>query len=118
SDRVAVMYLGEIVETGTSEQLYRNPLHPYTKALLSSVPTLDPNRRERRAALPGDVPSPVNPPGGCRFHPRCPLAMDACKTISPRPLDLNGHVVRCHAVEQETGRIVSVSELVKPAAGR
>lgn len=117
SDRVAVMYLGEIVETGTSEQLYRNPRHPYTKALLSSVPTLDPNRRERRAALPGDVPSPVNPPGGCRFHPRCPLATDACKTISPRPLDLNGHLVRCHAVEQETGRIVSVNELVKPAVG-
>ena len=109
SDRVAVMYLGEVVETGTSEQLYRNPLHPYTKALLSSVPTLDPNRRERRAALPGDVPSPLNPPSGCRFHPRCPLATDACKTISPQPLDLDGHVVRCHAVEQETGQIVSIS---------
>ena len=100
SDRVAVMYLGEIVETGTSQQLYRQPLHPYSHALLSAVPTLDPVNRRRRIVLEGDVPSPIDPPSGCRFHPRCPLAMDVCRTAPPpRALwDLAGHKVRCHAV--------------------
>jgi len=109
SDRVAVMYLGEIVETATSEQLYGNPLHPYTRALLSSVPTMKPGRRRGRIVLEGDVPSPINPPGGCRFHPRCPLAGavskkvggDICSTQPPRQLDLDGHLVRCHAVERQ-----------------
>ena len=100
SDRVAVMYLGEIVETATSEQLYGNPLHPYTCALLSSVPTMDPTKRRGRIVVKGDVPSPINPPSGCRFHPRCPLAMDICERQAPRQLDLDGHQVRCHAVEQ------------------
>jgi oligopeptide/dipeptide ABC transporter ATP-binding protein len=104
SDRVAVMYLGEIVETATSEELYRNPLHPYTKALLSSIPTLEPGKKRERIVLEGDVPSPINPPTGCRFHPRCPLAMDVCKVESPRELNLDGHVVRCHAVEKEQGK--------------
>lgn len=109
SDRVAVMYLGEIVEQGTSEQLYGNPLHPYTKALLASAPSLDPTRRRQRTPLAGDVPSPLKPPSGCRFHPRCPLATDLCKQVAPAPLDLDGHVVRCHAVEQETGKLVSLT---------
>lgn len=100
SDRVAVMYLGEIVETASSAQLYKNPLHPYTKALLSSVPSIDPNNKQKRVILEGDVPSPINPPSGCRFHPRCPLAMDICKHKDPAPLVLDGHYVRCHAVEQ------------------
>jgi len=99
SDRVAVMYLGEIVETATSEQLYDNPLHPYTKALLSAIPSIDPTTKKERIVLPGDVPSPINPPSGCRFHPRCPIAMDVCKQQPPQTLDLEGHVVRCHAVE-------------------
>ena len=103
SDRVAVMYLGEIVETASSEQLYKNPRHPYTKALLSSVPALDPTLKKQRIILPGDVPSPVNPPSGCRFHPRCPIAMEVCSRVAPKPLDLDGHIVRCHAVEQEEG---------------
>lgn len=103
SDRVAVMYLGEIVETATSEELYKNPLHPYTKALLSAVPSMDPDRKRERIVLPGDVPSPINPPSGCRFHPRCPLAIDVCRSQAPRELDLNGHLVRCHVVEKELG---------------
>ncbi len=101
SDRVAVMYLGEIVETGPSGELYRSPLHPYTQALLSSAPSMDPARKRKRIILAGDVPSPMNPPTGCRFHPRCPLAMDVCRTTVPRELNLAGHKVRCHAVEQE-----------------
>jgi oligopeptide/dipeptide ABC transporter ATP-binding protein len=117
SDRVAVMYLGEIVETATSEQLYKNPLHPYTKALLSSIPSLDPTARRERIVLEGDVPSPINPPSGCRFHPRCPVVMDICKRISPKPLDVDGHIVRCHAVEKELGIFVSSDELAATAPG-
>ncbi len=106
SDRVAVMYLGEIVEVAGSEELYANPLHPYTRALLSAIPTMDPTRKRERIVLQGDVPSPINPPSGCRFHPRCPLAAetcrrkdDICKRISPAPQLIDGHLVRCHAVE-------------------
>jgi oligopeptide/dipeptide ABC transporter ATP-binding protein len=105
---VAVMYLGELVEVATSEQLYKNPLHPYTQALLSSVPVRDPRTKRERIVLPGDVPSPVNPPSGCRFHPRCPLAEDQCRRRDdicrvkwPEPLMIDGHMVRCHAVEEQ-----------------
>jgi len=101
SDRVAVMYLGELVETAASEELYGNPLHPYTKALLSAIPTMEPTKHRERIVLEGDVPSPINPPSGCRFHPRCPLAKGICARQSPRELDLDGHLVRCHAVEKE-----------------
>ncbi len=101
ADRVAVMYLGEIVELATSEELYRNPLHPYTKALLSSVPVMDPTAKRERIVLQGDVPSPANPPAGCRFHPRCPLAEEICRHKVPRELNLDGHLVRCHVVERE-----------------
>jgi oligopeptide transport system ATP-binding protein len=104
SDRVAVMYLGEIVELAESRELYRNPLHPYTHALLSSVPSIDPARRRKRILLEGDVPNPINPPAGCRFHPRCPLAMDVCRTTVPKELNVAGHMVRCHAVEQALER--------------
>jgi len=101
SDRVAVMYLGEIVETAPSKELYANPLHPYTKALLSASPTMDPTKRTERIVLQGDVPSPMNPPSGCRFHPRCPMAMDICKCEAPRTTQIGDHIVRCHAVETE-----------------
>jgi len=103
ADRVAVMYLGEIVEIAGSEELYRNALHPYTKALLSSIPTLDPKQKKERIVLEGDVPSPINPPSGCRFHPRCPVAMEICRHINPKPIHVDGHMVRCHAVEEELG---------------
>lgn len=104
SDRVAVMYLGQIVETADSPRLYAEPLHPYTQALLSAVPQMDPTAKRGRIVLEGDVPSPDNPPSGCRFHPRCPLARDICKREAPRTLDLDGHIVKCHVVEMERGK--------------
>jgi oligopeptide transport system ATP-binding protein len=109
SDRVAVMYLGEIVELAGSEELYKNPLHPYTRTLLLSIPSMDPARRHERETATGEPPSPINPPPGCHFHPRCPLAMEICRRINPKALDVGGHVVRCHAVEKETKRFVSAA---------
>lgn len=101
SHRVAIMYLGKIVEYSATDQIFHNPLHPYSQALIASVPIADPKRRKERAPLSGEVPSPVNPPLGCRFHPRCPLAMDVCKKKEPQLLDAgNGHYVACYAVIQ------------------
>jgi oligopeptide transport system ATP-binding protein len=97
SRRVAIMYLGKIVELGTSEQIYANPLHPYTRALLSAVPMIEAGARKDRIALPGELPSPVDPPPGCSFHPRCPYAKDICRTVTP-PLigGSSGQAVACH----------------------
>lgn len=99
STRVAVMYLGKIVEMANKKELFKNPLHPYTKALLSSIPIADPKIRRERVILSGDVPSPVNPPGGCRFHPRCPIAKEICSIKEPDFSPVNSeHSIACWQV--------------------
>ena len=97
SDRVAVMYLGRIVELASDQALYENPVHPYTQALLSAVPVPDPDIRKKRIILEGDVPSPIHPPTGCAFHPRCPAKRDRCSRERPELVNLgNDHYVACH----------------------
>ena len=96
-DRIGVMYLGSMVEMASKEELFRNPLHPYTKALLSAVPVPDPTLKRERIVLKGDIPSPANPPSGCKFHTRCPLASDICKQQAPEYRNMgDNHFVACH----------------------
>jgi peptide/nickel transport system ATP-binding protein/oligopeptide transport system ATP-binding protein len=100
SDRVAVMYVGKIVELTTREELYENPLHPYTKALMSAIPIPDPTMKRERIILKGDVPSPLNPPKGCRFHPRCPVGIEKCSVEEPAFKESKpDHFVACWLVE-------------------
>lgn len=101
SDSIGVMYLGTIVESGPKEIIFSNPQHPYTKALLSSVPIPDPRLRRERIVLQGDLPSPVNPPAGCRFHTRCPACMEICKVAEPvvKKGLTEDHFVACHLIE-------------------
>ncbi|MFL9626876.1 ABC transporter ATP-binding protein [Aeromonas jandaei] len=98
SDRIAVMYLGRIVELADAQSLYLAPRHPYTQALISAIPVPDPRRRIQRILLTGDVPSPITPPAGCHFHPRCPHATDHCKNVAPtlEGKDEISHLVACH----------------------
>jgi oligopeptide/dipeptide ABC transporter ATP-binding protein len=101
SDRVAVMYLGTIVELAPAQELYAQPRHPYTEALLSSVPRADPDVHAKRMILPGDVPSPSNPPPGCKFHPRCRYAQAVCSTKAPDWREVSPqHWVACHRADE------------------
>ena len=100
SNRVAVMYLGKMVEMTTREELFRNPLHPYTQALMSAIPVPNPRLKRQRTILKGDVPSPLNPPTGCRFHPRCPVAIEICSHQEPAFLEVSpDHWVACHLAQ-------------------
>ena len=99
SDRVGVLYLGKLVEVADKRELFDDPAHPYTQALLQAVPIPDPNKRHSRALLEGDVPSPIHPPPGCRFHTRCPIAVELCQQITPELEKIyGGHWVACHVV--------------------
>jgi oligopeptide transport system ATP-binding protein len=99
SDRVAVMYLGKIVESAETEELFEIPMHPYTEALLSAVPVSHPRLRKERLLLKGDVPSPLNPPSGCTFHPRCPRGIDRCEREIPQVTEISpSHLVACHLI--------------------
>tara|TARA_B100001964_G_scaffold240867_1_gene311800 strand:- start:494 stop:1465 length:972 start_codon:yes stop_codon:yes gene_type:complete len=98
SDRIAIMYLGKVAESATGETVYHNPQHPYARSLISAIPVPDPHRVVERQVISGDVPSPIDPPSGCRFHPRCPQVTDMCKHKPPqlRSVD-DGHLVSCHS---------------------
>ncbi|RXZ83152.1 dipeptide ABC transporter ATP-binding protein [Paenibacillaceae bacterium] len=103
SDRIIVMYLGRIVEISDKASLFNNPLHPYTRALLSAIPSVNPDAKKERIILKGDIPSPIDPPAGCRFHTRCPYATDRCKTETPELRTVNEnveHQAACHHVEE------------------
>jgi oligopeptide/dipeptide ABC transporter ATP-binding protein len=101
SDRIAVMYLGNIVELAASNDLYEKPRHPYTEALLSAVPTTDPEQKSKRIVLEGDVPSPAEPPPGCKFHPRCRFAQEICSQENPEWREISpDHWAACHLTEQ------------------
>ena len=104
SDRVMVMYLGQVVEVGPADALFDNPAHPYTQALLSSIPAMDPAHRTEKAAISGDPPNPINPPSGCRFHTRCPVAQAVCSHIAPTLGNLHtAHAVSCLMHEPASG---------------
>ena len=99
SDRIAIMYLGRIVESGEGQEIYKNPLHPYTRSLMSAIPVPDPHRKIKRQIISGDVPSPINPPSGCTFHPRCPEVIDECKYKVPSLETITqGHKASCHLI--------------------
>jgi oligopeptide/dipeptide ABC transporter ATP-binding protein len=101
SDRIAVMYLGKLVELADSEKLIDNPLHPYTQALIAAIPIPDPSAQKAEVKIKGEIPSPINPPPGCRFHPRCPYVFDRCKVEEPKLKEVEpGHFVACHLYDK------------------
>ena len=101
SDTIGVMYLGSLVETGSKKDIFSDPLHPYTKALFSAIPVPDPDYQMKRIILEGSIPSPANPPTGCKFHTRCSYCFDRCVVEDPAPKDMgNGHVVCCHLYDK------------------
>jgi oligopeptide/dipeptide ABC transporter ATP-binding protein len=101
SDRIAVMYVGKLVELADSEKLIDNPLHPYTQALIAAIPIPDPTAKKAEVKIKGEIPSPVNPPPGCRFHPRCPYVFDRCKVEEPKLKEVEpGHFVACHLYDK------------------
>lgn len=109
SDRIAVMYLGKLVEIADSEELFDNPLHPYTKALLSAIPKEQPKEEKERIILEGDVPDPIDPPSGCSFHPRCPAAYSPCDEYEPRLVEVKeDHYVSCHETHEDFDMSVPV----------
>ncbi len=110
SDRIGVMYLGKLVEVGDAWDIFNDPLHPYTQALLGAIPHPEVDDDRELVILEGNVPSPVNPPSGCRFHTRCPLATDICRQKEPALVDVNGRLVACHLVEEQQPAGARLSE--------
>ncbi|MFP4067725.1 MAG: ABC transporter ATP-binding protein [Spirochaetaceae bacterium] len=116
ADRVGVMYLGKLVEVADKGEFYRQPLHPYSEALLSAVPVSDPTQKKNRIVLKGDVPSPANPPSGCPFHTRCPYAMEVCKNVVPQLLpNESGHYVACHLIHSPEKSMAAAEEAANEA---
>ncbi|MDO2948105.1 ABC transporter ATP-binding protein [Aeromonas simiae] len=111
SDRIAVMYLGRVVELAEAKDLYRAPRHPYTQALISAIPVPDPRRRSQRILLSGDVPSPIAPPPGCHFHQRCPRASERCRSEAPQLLG-EGHQVACHHPLPEPAQVIVLERAI------
>ncbi len=95
------MYLGSIVEFASTKEIFSNPLHPYTQALFSAIPVPDPTVKINRIILEGSIPSPANPPAGCKFHTRCQYVMPICRTVVPKEIDEDGHMVKCHLYDEE-----------------
>ncbi|EFU43184.1 oligopeptide/dipeptide ABC transporter, ATPase subunit [Paenibacillus vortex V453] len=118
SDRIIVMYLGKIVEIADKRALFQQPQHPYTRALLSAIPTLDPERKKERIILKGDVPSPINPPSGCRFHTRCMYAKDLCRSEAPALREVlqqnSGHQAACHYIEEIAAGTLEMAQPCSP----